>query len=378
MKNVQHLLTLMMLSLAGQIAAQGGLLLTGGVKMVCDGAVEVVVENGKFKNTSSTFTRGASTLKFMGNATTSKSVIEGSNTTFHNIEIAKSQNDLRLLASNTSVMGELIFTREYLDLNGKVLTLGSSTVDAELKDEINERRTYGKNVASRVVKTWPLNSPHEFNFGAMGITISASGNYGNGTIERRHGSYNLPNGKSIYKHWRVSTTASPALQSVHLTLEYFDGELNGLNEADLTIWRSTNNGATWTDMGRSSNSTTLNYVLQKNMTDLSGWWTLSVGTPLHDPVEERLADQPNTLEPLEWTIYPNPVTTTANIQITAETAEKLTIEIVGVDGKVMQRKVVGTQIGVHTYPIQVQSLPAGTYFARILGQPYLPISLIKI
>ena len=368
----------MMLSLAGQIAAQGGLLLTGGVKMVCNGGVTVVVENGKFKNTSSTFTRGASTLKFTGNATIAKSVIEGSNTTFYNIEIAKSQNDLRLLATNTTVMGEVRFTSQYLDLNGKTLTLGSLTEDAVLEDEQNTRRTYGKNTASRVLKTWPINNPDKFDFGQMGIILTAAGNYGNGTIERRHASFNLPNGKSIFKHWRLSTSSSPALQSASLALHYFDGELNGLNEADLTIWRSTNNGATWTDMGRYSNNTSTNVVMQNGLTDISGWWTLSVGTPLQGPVEERLAETKTTPQPLEWHIYPNPVTTAANIQITAETAEALTIEIVGVDGKVVQREVVEAQVGAHTYSIQVLALPPGTYFARIVGQPYLPISLIKM
>ena len=165
----------MMLSLAGPIAGQGGLLLTGGVRMVCDGAVTVVVDNGKFKNTSSTFTHGNSTLKFTGNASSSKSTIEGSNTTFHNLEIAKSQNDLRLLATTTTVMGEVLFTSRYLDLNAKTLTLGSLTENAVLTDEQNTRRTYGKNVASRVLKTWPLNNPYKLNFGEMGIIITASG-----------------------------------------------------------------------------------------------------------------------------------------------------------------------------------------------------------
>jgi hypothetical protein len=56
-------------------------------------------------------------------------------------------------------------------------------------------------------------------------------------------------------------------------IKYFDAELNGLNENNLTVWKS-NNNANWTDLGKTSNNTTLNFVEKTGINDL-GRFTLS-------------------------------------------------------------------------------------------------------
>ena len=130
--------------------AQGGLLLSGGVKVVCNGIPYIVINNGKWKNTGSTFTRASSTVKFTGTASANNSVIEGDSTAFHTVEIAKSQNNLKLLSNSISINTYLKCTSKNLDLNGKIVYLVNSGINGYLINESETSRTYSALPLSRV------------------------------------------------------------------------------------------------------------------------------------------------------------------------------------------------------------------------------------
>ncbi len=260
--------------LQGKLAAQGGFLMNGGVQVVCSGNPQIVIENGKWKNTASTLTPANSTVKFTGTATTLNSTVEG-NTTFNNLSLSKSTNDMLLTATTTTINNRVVFSSGNLNLGNKTLSLGASAV---LFNEAENSRTYSALANSRVLRTANVNNPASLNFGNMGMVFTLVGNLGSTTLDRRHAVQVIPSGNSIQKHWRV-TAATPAGWNATLRFYYFDAELNGLNEANLTIWRSTNNGVTWTDMGFSSRNTTSNFVQQTAIADVSGWWTLGEVPP---------------------------------------------------------------------------------------------------
>ena len=139
MKKFLFLLTCgVMLVHTGTLKAQGGLLLNGGVKMVCSNAPFLVIEDGNWKNSSSTFTSANSTVKFSGSASTANSTVEG-NTTFNNLELAKSSNDLLLFANTTTIKDQVIFTSGKLNLGSKTLSLNAL---ARFIGESESSRTY--------------------------------------------------------------------------------------------------------------------------------------------------------------------------------------------------------------------------------------------
>ncbi len=358
--------------------AQGGLLLND-VRVTCNGYVTMVIENGRWKNTISTFDHGNSKVKFTGNASAPNSVIEGNSTTFYNLEIAKSQNNLRLVTGTTNVVNDLTFTTKNLDLNGKVIALG---VGADLVLESENARSYSALPLSSITKTYSLNNPSNFHFGGMGIRITASGFFSNTTVDRRHKAQTLPTGDGIQKYWRLSTTNNPAGQNATLRFNYFDAELNGLNEANLSIWRSTNNGASWTDMGIASRSTTANYVEQTALTEISGWWTLGAAPPIIGPSDERLEAPSNLTTDLKpdfaWSIFPNPASQWVTVSILSPEEKMITVELLSTDKKIglsIQHRVVK---GENAFLLDVESLEPGVYFACVVGQPFQPISLVKI
>ncbi|MFN0175913.1 MAG: T9SS type A sorting domain-containing protein [Saprospiraceae bacterium] len=360
-----------------QATAQGGLILDDG-RMTCLGTIKIVIDNGRWKNNLSTFDRGNSTVKFTGNASAANSVIEGNVTTFHDLQIAKSLNNVRLESNSVNVNSNLIFTSKNLDLNGKTVVLGIGLSGGTLSGETENSRTYGTQPLSSVIKTRSISNPANFHFGNMGIRITATGSYGNTTVDRRHEPQTLPTGNAIQKYWRVSTTNNPAGQNATLRFQYFDANLNGLTEADLHIWRSVDNGVNWTDMGRSSNSTTQNYVEQIGLTDINGWWTLGAPTPFNEPVDERddmVAGFPT--QP-DWHIYPNPAVDQITVSIPSQNTEAVTIELLDTKGKIVMRQDQNLQSGANQFDLSIQALPSGIYLARIEGRPFRPITLVKV
>lgn len=374
----------MLILLFGEIDlfSQGGLLLNNA-QIVCNGTIKIVIENGRWKNTAGTFTRGNSTVKFSGNATAANSVVEGDVTTFHNLEIAKSQNNVQILSSAVNVNSSLVFTSRNLDLNGKTVVLGAGLSAGNLSNENATSYTYSALPLSSVTKTQSISNPANAHFGGMGMRITATGSFGNTTMDRRHKAQTLPAGDGIQKYWRLSTTNNPAAQNATLRFQYFDAELNGLTEANLTIWRSTNNGVSWTDMGKSSNSTTQNYVEQIALTDINGWWTLGAvpPAPFGDSGDNRSATQNEgtiiSIPDLTWSIFPNPANQWISVLVASDAQKTMLLELLNMEGKAAFSSFLQASPGENTFQLDIGRLSPGIYFARVAGQPFQPIRVLK-
>jgi len=377
MKKILIINVLILLLGQTSLFSQGGLLLDSA-QIVCSGTIKIVIENGRWKNTGGTFTKGNSTVKLAGNASAANSVLEGDVTTFHDLEIAKSQNNVKVLSSSVIVNSNLRFTSRNLDLNGKSVVLGTGFSSGSLSNENTNSYTYSALPLSSVTKTHSISNPSNAHFGGMGMRITATGSFGNTTLDRRHKPQNLPSGDGIQKYWRLSTTNNPAGQNATLRLQYFDSELNGLAEADLTIWRSTNNGASWTDMGRSSSSSSQNYVEQIALADINGWWTLGTPTPFSGGAIERITATEKPLRTMLWSIYPNPATDFVTVSIPSEKVETVVVELLDAKGLVVLKQVAFLEIAENASTFQIQSLPQGIYFARIAGSPFKPIPFVKV
>ncbi len=377
MKKFLFLLTCgAMLVHTGTLKAQGGLLLNGGVKMVCSNAPFLVIEDGNWKNSSSTFTSANSTVKFSGSASTANSTVEG-NTTFNNLELAKSSNDLLLFANTTTIKDQVIFTSGKLNLGSKTLSLNAL---ARFIGESESSRTYGALVNGKAIKTQPLNNPVSVNAGNLGAVFTVAGNLGNTTVDRRHAVQTLPMGSSIQKHWRIAA-ANPAGWNATLRFYYFDAELNGLNEGHLNIWRSIDNGLTWTNMGFVSRSSAGNYVEQTAIADVSGWWTLgapgSFTGPLADQLQAHFDAPAPQLPELTWRVFPNPAGEWIHFFITSAEEQALIMALLDATGKIIRTNSWLLLKGENRFSLDISHLAPGMYFARIDNQTYRTLQVIK-
>ena len=81
----------------------------------------------------------------------------------------------------------------------------------------------------------------------------------------------FPFGSAINREYNI--TIPSGTYNAALRLHYEDGELNGNTESLMVLWNYV--GAAWVNTGKFSNSTTLNYVEQTGLTNITGRWTIS-------------------------------------------------------------------------------------------------------
>lgn len=227
--------------------------ISSGTNWVTSGNVTMTLQNIDLVN-NGTFTAGNGSVKFTGNQ---NSVISGNNMTLFNIlEVSKTNNTKVLLARNITAASLISFISGQLDLNGNNILMGSA---ANIAGESETNRIIGPN-GGFVEITQNMNAPNGSNPGNLGVFITSSANLGSVTIRRGH----LPQSGtgltgSINRSYSIVPTNNTNLNAT-LRLKYFDAELNGQNETSLVLYQSTNSGANWNNLSRTSNNTNSNYV----------------------------------------------------------------------------------------------------------------------
>lgn len=203
--------------------------------------------------------------------------ISGSNIPlFDIIEIAKTGTAKISLLQNINIGTSVNFTSGLINLNNNTIYLQPTAL---LNGENENSRITGT-AGGYVEITNILNAPPAINPGNLGAIITTSQNLGSTIIRRGHTSQvnASSSGNSIYRYYDIVPTNNTALNAT-LRLNYFDSELNGLAENNLTLWKS-NNNTTWINMGFSARDALLNYVGQTSLADFSRWTLTSANNPL--------------------------------------------------------------------------------------------------
>ncbi|HRI45542.1 MAG TPA: T9SS type A sorting domain-containing protein [Ignavibacteriaceae bacterium] len=142
--------------------------------------------------------------------------------------------------------------------------------------------TYGSTASTGAVQT--LNAPSNVNVGGLGAEISSVANLGSTTVTRGLFALSGNSNQGIKRWYKITPTINTGLDAT-LVFPYSDGEeLNGIAEGNLRLFKSTDDGTTWTMV-------TANVIHDAGantftVTGLDGFstWTLGdVGSPL--PVE---------------------------------------------------------------------------------------------
>jgi len=249
---MKHYITLLFLFvILGRTNAQ--LKIGPGTNWITSGTASVVLLDMNLVNDGS-ITAGSGSFKFTG---TQNSFISGNSLSLFNIlEISKTNNAKVLLSRNISVASSINFIAGQLDLNGNNILLSTG---ANIAGETEANRIIGAN-GGFVEITQNMNAPNGSNPGSLGAFITSNVNLGSVTIRRGH----VPQSGtglagSINRYYSIVPTNNSNLNAT-LRLKYFDAELNGMNENSLALYQSTNSGANWNNLSRTTNSANSNYI----------------------------------------------------------------------------------------------------------------------
>jgi len=195
---------------------------------------------------------------------------------FFKLEINKSGNQSVSLQKTISIGSSVFFMSGFLDLNGFDLELETT---ARLDGERENSRVTGIN-GGQVLFSTVLNAPAGANPGNLGAIITSPQNLGNVIIKRGHQPQVNGSGlsNSILRYYDIVPVNNTDLNA-SLRFNYFDGELNSINENSLVLFKS-DNAINWLAEGFTSRDTTANFVEKTGIGSFSQWTLSSIDNPL--------------------------------------------------------------------------------------------------
>jgi hypothetical protein len=200
----------------------------------------------------------------------------GNSPSFDQLYISKTGSAKLSLSQDITIAGSIYFNSGLIDLNNNHIFLQST---AQLTGENETSRIVGGN-GGYIEITATLNAPAAADPGNLGAMITSAQNLGTTIIRRGHSSQPGAGGtaNSILRYYDILPANDAGLNAT-LRLNYFDAELNGLDESTLVLWKSTDQ-THWADMGYSTRDATGNFVEAVGLTDLSRWTIATVSNPL--------------------------------------------------------------------------------------------------
>jgi len=249
--------------LSHQLMAQGITIKSG---TTITGGSAAMTLPGNWSN-SGTFTAGTSTVLFNG-ASGNQTITNSSGETFNNLTVNKAGGDVQL-SNNITANGTLTLTSGDVDLNGNIITLGSSATLSETAGNTV------KGTTGIITTTRLINAPSSNNIGGMGAELTSSADLGSTIITRGHTAQTGSGNTGITRYFDITPTNNSSL-TASLVFRYDDSELNALTESELILFKSTDVGINWTQMGGTLNITSNTATLA----GLDGFsrWTLGASS----------------------------------------------------------------------------------------------------
>jgi hypothetical protein len=186
------------------------------------------VNNGTFFDSTSTFVFNGTNAQLIAGAT------------FENVTLNNTNG--ASLTKSISINGTLNILSGNLTTNADSVILNTSAT----LTENGEHHVVGKIRTSRIILQNVTNT-----FGGIGIEINASATSpGQTVISRKTGTALSGTGvysthKSIKRYFDIAPAVNSNLNAV-VTFHYINSEADSQNESKLSLWKTTNNGASWT------------------------------------------------------------------------------------------------------------------------------------
>ena len=353
MKNI--LILLLLIGCIIRSSAQGSLRTASGATIKTSNNAFIVLDNMHVVNNGSFIQAiGDGTTKFTGDADVN---ISGSSmVAFDKLNISKTASIKVALQQNVSVVGQVTFTSGLLDLTNSVLNLGTTgTVTGET--EANRIFTFGNGYV-QIVST--LNAPVASNPGNLGAIITSSKNLGSVTIRRGHLAQANVSGSTpgIRRYYDILPANDNGLKAT-LRFQYFDAELNGLNETTLELWNQGKKN--WTYIGYTSRNASTNYVEKTGINTLSRWTLSGAINPTIAKTVNKDAIKENSEIKNQLSVWPNPVLESVNLTIDVTKSSSVTLRLYNATGSLILMRQGKLSAGKNMMSIDMSRLPPGTY-----------------
>ena len=272
---MKKLINIAMLLLAAT-TLQAQLYIQSGATFITTGAAIVTLQNTGLKNNGTVTQLPGGKFFFAGSNTDTISGI-ASATTFDSLQIAKTGTGKLVLQQPVLANAAVKFTSGNIDLAGNTLQLAPAAL---LLGESASSRIVDNAQGGYITITRTLDAPSAANPGNLGAILTSTQNLGSTVIRRGHNSQVnvVSTGSSINRYYDITPTNNTAVNAA-LRFSYFDAELNGLPEADLNLYKSSNN-TNWTAIGYTTRDAAANYVEKTGITDFSRWTLSSFNNPL--------------------------------------------------------------------------------------------------
>ncbi|NOY06617.1 MAG: T9SS type A sorting domain-containing protein [Chlorobi bacterium] len=257
---------------SGFTVASGHTLTVNASKTFNESGSQTLTFNGSTLTNNGTI--ALSNVKFSGSAA---QTLAGSGSFSSSTTVTINNASGVSLTGDMSILGSLTVTSGDFDLNGHVLTFGTS---GSLTESSTDHVVDNSGSEGYISATRTLNAPSSENVAGLGAVITSSANLGSTEVRRGHKPQTGGGSSGIKRFYDISPANNTGLNAT-LRFYYYDDELNGLNEQQFSLFRSTDGGNTWADLGGSVN-TSSNYI-EKTGIDAFSRWTVAEGGML--PVE---------------------------------------------------------------------------------------------
>jgi hypothetical protein len=204
---------------------------------------------------NATFSSDTSIIQFTGAANAS---ISGNNT-FKALTINKTNASNTVTLSNNVSVPTLNMTNGIINTGSNYLTITSS-------------RSGNGFIYGNITRTHSFTTGTAYEFEGPNNTITFSSVSSVSTINMNValGSISdFPFGAAVNRTYTVTISGT---YTATLRLHYEDAELNGSTESSIELWKF---GGSWSQSGKTGNSTSSNYVEQSSLTSLANRWTIS-------------------------------------------------------------------------------------------------------
>lgn len=257
---------------SGFTVASGHTLTVNASKTLNESGSQTLTFNGSTLTNNGTISVG--NVEFSGSAA---QTLAGSGSFSSSTTVKINNTSGVSLTGDVSILGSLNITSGDFDLNGHVLTFGTS---GNLTESSSDHVVDNSGSEGYISATRTLNAPSSENVAGLGAVITSSANLGDTEVRRGHKPQSSGGSSGIKRFYDISPANNTNLNAT-LRFYYYDDELNGLNEQLFSLFRSTDGGNTWSDVGGSVN-TSSNYI-EKTGIDAFSRWTVAESGML--PVE---------------------------------------------------------------------------------------------
>jgi hypothetical protein len=259
-----------------------------------------------------------------------------------------------LLENDLSVQGDLDMTQGDINLNGFDIDLGPN---GQLLNESETSKVTGNSGRLRISRT--LNAPAAENVGGLGLVLTSSSNLGMTTLERGHADQMGAGNPSVARYFDVTPDNNTDLDAT-LRFYYLDSETNGQSEGGFILYRSTDDGATWSTEGGDVNAGD-NYVELSGIEALSRWTISNEETnPLTGLFEQAR-------EVISLHVFPQPTRAETAAFLQGLPQGEYDLLLLDATGKVLRQIRINSFDSSDNILLPLNGLSAGQYFFQAVS-----------